>query len=281
MKEHLSAPGEMTQWFDGSIYALKKGDFTKIRVHHNGSQITAHYGADEICIDLSVKETGRIFLRLESTSGEVLQWFKACVTDVMLHPQAGFDEGLNNAAPQAAPFGTDGTFDPYTDPDADQAADFDDAVPDPQVSPADEGQYGDDGFAEAVPAYEEAPQTLQEKWERLKCRPWFAWLMLVVLPPFGIYLLWHVPHFEKVRRVLLTALFAAYFLFIWLGFLGVNTGVNRRSISAWWQRRHQTETVVQKTPSSTSKSSADSEDKDTVIDTLWHSITEMFSNVTS
>ena len=69
MKEHLSAPGEMTQWFDGSIYALKKGDFTKIRVHHNGSQITAHYGADEICIDLSVKETGRIFLRLESTSG--------------------------------------------------------------------------------------------------------------------------------------------------------------------------------------------------------------------
>ena len=270
----------MTQWFDGSIYALKKGDFTKIRVHHNGSQITAHYGADEICIDLSVKETGRIFLRLESTSGEVLQWFKACVTDVMLHPQAGFDEGLN-AAPQAAPFGTDGTFDPYTDPDADQAADFDDAVPDPQVPPADEGQYGDDGFAEAVPAYEEAPQTLQEKWERLKCRPWFAWLMLVVLPPFGIYLLWHVPHFEKVRRVLLTALFAAYFLFIWLGFLGVNTGVNRRSISAWWQHRHQTETVVQKTPSSTSKSSADSEDKDTVIDTLWHSITEMFSNVTS
>jgi hypothetical protein len=280
VKEHLSAPGEMTQWFDGSIYALKKGDFTKIRVHHNGSQITAHYGADEICIDLSVKAPGRIFLRLESTSGEVLQWFKACVTDVMLHPQAGFDEGLN-AAPQAAPFGTDGTFDPYIDPDAGRFEDDDAAAPDPAAPPAGEGPYGADDFAEETPAYEEAPRTPREKWERLKCRPWFAWLMLVVLPPFGLYLLWHVPHFGKVKRVLLTALFAAYFLFIWLGFLGVNTGVSPGSIRAWWQHRNQTETVVQKTPSSTSASSADSGDKETVIDTLWHSITEMFGNVTS
>lgn len=278
MKEHLSAPGEMTQWFDGSIYALKKGDFTKIRVHRDGSQITAHYGADEICIDLSVKEAGRIFLRLESTSGEVLQWFKACVTDVMLHPQAGFDEGLNAEDQAPPPFATDGTFDPYTDPAADAYADFDDGVP------GNEGACGGDDagdFAETMPAYEEAPQTLQEKWERLKCRPWFAWLMLVVLPPFGLYLLWHVPHFGKGKRVLLTALFAAYFLFIWLGFLGVNTGVSRESIRTWWQHRHQTETVVQKTPSSASADSGDSEEKETVIDTLWHSITEMFGNVTS
>ena len=422
MIDHLSAPGELEQWSEGCIEALQKGDFTRIRVRNHRHLILAEYGADDILIDLSKKGAGRVYLHIESTSKEVLRWFKSCVTDAMMnvrpnlnpnaersqssyaqHPQNGsprssaqpsgqsaFDQAYSKAqaarrqasqeeqtakapdldATRIAPgvyredpldldatriaqspferardrqtltqqaaqdveiaadaaydtdpyadevFYDDSPYDDYEDQTADFApVDYGDETPEsatqyldyPEEDPytadddyaddfddgyaADDGGVYDDGYADDAgydpdgavyddpygdPVYEneadgydegsehEAPQTLREKWEALTEKTWFLILMLAVFPPLGLYLIWHYMRWTGGRRVLATAIGVAYFLFVWLGFLGVNTGINRDTFTNLRiQTIQSTGSNVQDTPDTGSDSTDASDSADT------------------
>lgn len=458
MIENLSAPGELAQWSEGCVEALQNGDFTRIRVRNHRRLILAEYGADDILIDLSEKGPGRVYLHIESTSKEVLRWFKSCVTEAMLsvrpnvNPNAGqaqssraqhtpqsnanaaashsdqsaFDQAYRKAqaarrqasqeeqmaqtpgpdatriAPDAyreEPFDPDATriakspferardrqlsmgdaaqaqddvptaddtaFDTTYDDDAvydnydDSYADaegYDDGYaddyeeePTAEIDPVDygdeapegdtqyleypedglyetgdvyapedyddalyddgytddtaydgedgayeddyaDGPYGDyddgytdaegydDGYADDDEALEPAaPQTFKEKWEALTEKTWFLLLMLVVFPPLGLYLIWHYRRWTGGKRVLATAIGLLYFLFVWLGFLGVNTGINRDTFTSLRSRTSQsTGSNVQNTPDTSSDStdtsnSTDSTTSDSATDSTTNS----------
>lgn len=395
MIENLSAPGELEQWSEGCVEALQDGDFTRVRVRNHRRLILAEYGADDILIELSPKGSDRVYLHIESTSGEVLKWFKSCVTEVMqnvwpsqrqaaskqhydnrqtpssaMDGQTAFEQAYrkahaerqqateeeaayedaektrvvpdtrnwdddpeatriapasflhgSNAGRQGQAYDTDdGVYDqddntnydlpfeeeidegnPYEaayapddqgeafydgeetgNPYADEAytdegyADDPEAVCDEDEAAAyDYGDYGEDYDADYDAAYDygeedegggrysdeeetEEPATFREKWEALTEKTWFLILMLVLFPPLGIYLIWHYKRFNGGKRVLATVLGVAYFLFIWLGFIGVNTGINRQTFTSL-KNKHQQSTGqnVQNTPDTSSDTSTD------------------------
>ncbi|MDD2413845.1 MAG: tripartite tricarboxylate transporter TctB family protein [Eubacteriaceae bacterium] len=232
MKEHLSAPGQVDQWLDGSEIALENGDFTKIKYHKRNSQITAEYGADRISIDFSMKDANHVLLRIESTDEKVLGWYKSCVTDVMLHP-----DKYQNTYDQA----------PYEEPLKD---DWNDQIPDDSShypGDQDEGNTSDNTNEQV------APKTMRKKWNVLSAKTGFIVLMLLVVPPFGIYLLVHHRKFGLVRRAIIIGIAVLYTLFIWVGFLGVNTGVNKTSVTQFFTglTNHSTQTTTEVTPTPT------------------------------
>ncbi|MEG0379962.1 MAG: hypothetical protein RR614_15895 [Eubacterium sp.] len=59
--------------------------------------------------------------------------------------------------------------------------------------------------------------------------------MLILIPPLGIFLMYFYKKFGLFPRILLTILAVLYTLLIWLGFFGINTGVNQESINQWTQ----------------------------------------------
>lgn len=460
MIENLSAPGELAQWSEGCVEALQNGDFTRIRVRNHRRLILAEYGADDILIDLSEKGPGRVYLHIESTSKEVLRWFKSCVTEAMLsvrpnvNPNAGqaqssraqhtpqssanaaaphrgqsaFDQAYRKAqaarrqasqeeemaqtpgpdatriAPGAyreepfnpdatriakspferardrqlsmgdaaqaqdvptaddtafdTPYDDDAVYDDYDDSYADTEgyddgyaddyeeeptaeidpvdygdeapegdtqyleypedglyetgdvyapedyddAPYDDGYTDDTVYDGEDGAYEDDyadgpygdyddgytdaeGYADDDEALEPAaPQTFKEKWETLTEKTWFLLLMLVVFPPLGLYLIWHYRRWTGGKRVLATAIGLLYFLFVWLGFLGVNTGINRDTFTSLRSRTSQsTGSNVQNTPDTSSDStdtsnSTDSTTSDSTTDSTTNSADSTSSN---
>ncbi|MGN0193757.1 MAG: hypothetical protein ACI39G_01405 [Pseudoramibacter sp.] len=378
MIENLSAPGELEQWSEGCVEALQDGDFTRVRVRNHRRLILAEYGADDILIELSPKGADRVYLHIESTSGEVLKWFKSCVTEVMLnvwpnqrqqaaapqtagsrsaagtdgqtafekayqkahaerqqateeeaayedaektrvvpdaweddpeatriapasflHPQRDegetYDSPFEDEPAEDNPYdayddGADEDYDdygeeadnPYTDGAYDDGA-YEEAYPEEyeEEYPDDAGAYGydgDDGYDEGYDddydaeyggdendvyddgyADEEAePATFKEKWEALTEKTWFLILMLALFPPLGLYLIWHYKRFSGGKRVLATVLGIAYFLFIWLGFIGVNTGINSQTFTSLKNKQQQSSGQnVQNTPDTSSDTSTD------------------------
>lgn len=215
MKEHLSAPGQLNQWVTGSGIALENGEFTKIKLNRAGDRMTAKYGADSIAIDFGIKDQAHVYLRIESTDNEVLQWFKACVSDVMLHPER-YGEMSGEGEDDESAFDEPQTEPVYAYPQNQEPAGSQQGSSLPQSQKAEKEQL-----------------PFKERFKRTLPKTWFMILMLIIFPPYGFYLLYHYKKFDLVRRILVTIVAAAYFLFIWLGFLGVNTGVNQDSVSAW------------------------------------------------
>ena len=101
--------------------------------------------------------------------------------------------------------------------------------------------------------------------------------MLAVFPPLGLYLIWHYRRWTGGKRVLATAIGLLYFLFVWLGFLGVNTGINRDTFTSLRSRTSQsTGSNVQNTPDTSSDStdtsnSTDSTTSDSTTDSTANS----------
>ena len=110
----------------------------------------------------------------------------------------------------------------------------------------------------------ELPAEFKAKYEALSEKTWFLILMLAVFPPLGLYLIWHYRRWTGGRRVLATAIGVAYFLFVWLGFLGVNTGINRDTFTNLRSQTSQsTGSNVQDTPDTGSDSTDASDSADT------------------
>lgn len=214
MVEHLSAPGQFDEWIQASKTALKSGDFSKIKFHKRKNQMTAKYGSDTIAIDFSMKDARHILLRIESSDAEVLAWYKSCVSDVILHPQK-----YENPEPEPEESFQNDSFQnqnlTQNQPSFSSEEENDTTE---IINPDELNQFSSSSFI--------------GKLKMLETKTWFIWLMVLLIPPYGIYIIIHNSRFSTFQRVLFTILVSFYFLFIWLGFLGVNTGVNMDSIKA-------------------------------------------------
>ena len=189
-KETLSASGSIEQWMDGSKIAMEYGDFSKIKCKSN--VISAYYGADRIEIIFKVKVEGRVYLKLKSDAPQVLAWYKHCVTDVILNPQKYYKD----TAESIEFLGTNERR---------------------VVNNEESMESFDDDF---VVQDEEKEKSIIKKLMGTKL---FLILSLIVLPPLGIYLVFTKKYLLKTK-LLITILASCYTLFIWLGFLGFNTG---------------------------------------------------------
>lgn len=179
--EKLIAPGNVDDWIDCTEIALDYGTFTKITLNRKGNEMRARYGADDITIGFRKKSDTEVSLTLSCTSEEVLNWYKACVADVALHPE-----------------------------------NYSDYYAGTPVSNAKDRQA--DGSVRPIPFWQ---------------KKWFMILMCVVLPPAGIFLFYKFHSATLFSRVIVTAVLIFYTLFVWMGFIGLNDGIDFSSIKEW------------------------------------------------
>ncbi|MBQ8507257.1 MAG: hypothetical protein IJ466_07515 [Clostridia bacterium] len=93
----------------------------------------------------------------------------------------------------------DGEYqDGYADGYYDEEGEYDD-----RYSDEDAGDYMDGGYAEESPI-----------WRYVDENAWVTYLLLVILPPLGIYLLWRYRRFERPVRWILSGVSAVWFIVI-------------------------------------------------------------------
>jgi len=96
-------------------------------------------------------------------------------------------------------------YDDRYDSGYDEYDDYDDGYADEGADPYDDGY--DDGYDDEEEGSLPFMQYIEEN-------DWVTLLLLVILPPLGIYLLWRRNAYEKVVRYVITGLSAVWFLFI-------------------------------------------------------------------
>lgn len=196
--ERLIAPGKVDDWIDATEVALSYGTFEKIKLNHKGDQMRAQYGADDIVIGFRKKNASEVTLNISATDKKVLDWYKACVADVVCHPQNYSDYYAGT----------------------------------PKGNAGDKDYPADDGY--------EKP--------KFYTKTWFMILMMIVLPPAGIYLFFKYHRGGLVSSIVITAILVFYTLFVWLGFFGLNTGFGLTTIKGWFgDAKNATEPKVQVT----------------------------------
>ena len=224
MKEYLSSPGSVPQWIEASQIAMKSGDFSRIKYHKRDQIITAKYGSDTISVLIEPKDSVHVNLIIEASDKQVLDWFKHCVADVMLHPER-YEDGAHKttrrealAAERANRKKEREKREALAEQNDVEEVETDDIYPDEETELLETG-----GFWVRFKIIK----------ERMEQKKWFRILMLFVLPPYGIYIMHHQKRFGFLMRWVMTLLFVCYFLFVWLGFFGVNTGLNQARIDSW------------------------------------------------
>ena len=93
-------------------------------------------------------------------------------------------------------------------------------------------------------------------------KTWFMVLMCIILPPAGIYLFFKFHDTTFFYRVIVTALLVFYTLFIWMGFIGLNNGINLSGVkelfsdlkTATQQQTDEPETAAESEPGSEAES---------------------------
>lgn len=206
-KQMLTAPGKMNDWIDATEIALDFGTFEKIKLNYKGNTMSAHYGAEDISVTIRQKNQDEVSILIECTKKDVLAWFKACVSDVVCHPENYTDYY------EGAPLG--------------DASDR-------------KNQYGEQKSGKMI-----QEERNKDVWPLLT-KTWVMVLAMVVLPPLGLFLFFKYHHAGIVKRIIVVVLCLCYILFIWLGFLGINTGFGLSTIKGWFTGAKQsTELMLQ------------------------------------
>lgn len=77
-------------------------------------------------------------------------------------------------------------------------------------------------------------QVLLHKFRQYGNQMWLIWLMLIVLPPLGLFMLWYFRRLKMPARIATSLAVFLYMILIWLSFLGIDTGFNRTAIQGWY-----------------------------------------------
>lgn len=202
-KENLSAPGHVADWIDATQIALDSGDFTRIKLSRKGDEMTARYGADTLSIIFGAKDQEHVILKIDCEEQAVIDWYKACVTDVVKHPEKYEDYYADDA-------------------ESDEAQKEEGVGETPITIP--------ESVKEKLPAV-----TGGGRLKGLLPKTWFMVLMLVLLPPFGLFLLYRYHQAMGFKNKLLITIIALFYtLFIWLGFFGIDTGFSASTVTGWF-----------------------------------------------
>lgn len=77
-------------------------------------------------------------------------------------------------------------------------------------------------------------EVLLHKFRQYGNQMWLIWLMLIVLPPLGLFMLWYFKRMKMPVRIVTSIVIFLYMILIWLSFLGIDTGFNKTAIQGWY-----------------------------------------------
>ena len=214
MRENLSARGSLDDWIDASEEALWDAGFERVEIDEHFDRLAADIGeSGYLDINFLIQNDGRVRLEIDASDKELIDQFKASVTRVMRDGGSERSAGTRDSRTQKST--------PYEDED-----DGTDSG-----SRGNKGKRGKKGRSGGrglrVPGRRSA--------DPFYARGWFILLMLVLIPPLGIFLMYYFKRFSLIPRILLTVIAVFYTLLIWLGFFGINTGINQETVNSWVQ----------------------------------------------
>lgn len=219
MRENLSARGSLDDWIDASEEALWDAGFERVEVDEHFDRLAADIGeSGYLDINFLIQNDGRVRLEIDASDKELIDQFKASVTRVMKGGGASRSGTRDSRAESSR------RYEDYADAD-------DDADTGDSGSRGSKGKRGKKGRSGGrglrVPG--------RRSVDPFYARGWFILLMLVLIPPLGIFLMYYFKKFSLIPRILLTVLAVFYTLLIWLGFFGINTGINQETVNSWIQ----------------------------------------------
>jgi len=114
-------------------------------------------------------------------------------------------------------YGYDNGYDEGYDQGYDDGYDSGDTYYDDEAGNYEDGYYddGDQGEGDDGVYYEgEDSSRLSRVMDYVDSHPWIIYALLVILPPLGIYLLWHFGYFENKLRMIVSAASAVWFIIL-------------------------------------------------------------------
>lgn len=169
-------------------------------------------------INFLIQNDGRVRLEIDASDKELIDQFKSSVARVM--QDGGRGEGRSGGRDSHAGGSR------YADEDTDLADDEGSGSRGNKGRRGKKGRTGGRGLR--IPGG-------RRSGDPFYARTWFILLMLVLIPPLGIFLMYCYKKFGLIPRILLTLLAVLYTLLIWLGLFGINTGINQETINSWIQ----------------------------------------------
>lgn len=215
MRENLSARGSLDDWIDASEEALWNAGFERVEVDEHFDRLAADIGENGyLDINFLIQNDGRVRLEIDASDKELIDQFKASVARVM--QDGGSGESRSGGRDSRA----------GSSRYADEADDGDSGSRGNKGKRGKKGRSGGRGLR--MPGG-------RRSGDPFYARTWFILLMLVLIPPLGIFLMYYYKKFSLIPRVLLTLIAVLYTLLIWLGLFGINTGINQETINSWIQ----------------------------------------------
>ncbi len=239
MRENLSAPGTVGEWLQITKKALTNLGYHNIERDPKFARLSARYGYDDyIVVNLRRKGDDKTLLEFDVSRKNMIQQFKTASAQVIRQMQRDY-----NSQKEREEFGDNyvSNVEEYPKEPLD-TSDY--------TAPAYVGEEGDyiertrylpdetltlKEYHEGIDQYEK--ERFKHKFERIFNRLWLIWLMLFLLPPFGIFLIWYFHRMKLFSRLFVSVVFFLYFVLIWIGFLGIDTGFNRESIQQFYNNQ--------------------------------------------
>lgn len=218
MRENLSARGSLDDWIDASEAALWNAGFERVEVDEHFDRLAADIGENGyLDINFLIQNDGRVRLEIDASDKELIDQFKSSVSRVMQGGGAESRQGRCDSRAQSSR---------YADGGAAEADDGDSGGRGGKGKRGKKGRSGGRGLH--MPGG-------RRSGDPFYARTWFILLMLVLVPPLGIFLMYYYKKFGLILRILVTLIAVLYTLLIWLGLFGINTGINQETINSWIQ----------------------------------------------
>jgi len=220
MLVNLSVKGQLSTWTAASQKALEDLGFSNIQSDTKAARLVGDYGkTDYIEIDFYIQEDQRVHLTIETSTRQILDNYKEKVAEVIKSDfpvQKSRPQKIDKAPPQ------------YTVPAQEADEDLEDEDFDDDEVYTSQNKTKN-AFLKMRKSFKKTKRKTKKSLKFFRRKPLII-LMLILLPPFGIFLMYYHRQFSFFTRFLLTVITVLYFMLIWVGFLGVNTGVNQESI---------------------------------------------------
>lgn len=219
MRENLSARGSLDDWIDASEEALWNAGFERVEVDEHFDRLAADIGENGyLDINFLIQNDGRVRLEIDASDKALIDQFKSSVARVM--------QGGGNGESRSGRRDSRAGRSRYADEGEAEADDGNSGSRGNKGKRGKKGRSGGRGLR--MPGG-------RRSGDPFYARTWFILLMLVLVPPLGIFLMYCYKKFGLIPRILLTLIAVLYTLLIWLGLFGINTGINQETINSWLQ----------------------------------------------
>lgn len=217
----LSTKGSIDHWIDASESALDMANFYDIQWDEESQRLYANFAkSDYIEIRFSIQEDNRIRLDIKASREQMTSLYQEAVKSEIRRARAASRRETqtphvkNSSTPHYAERISKNKSNPEHVPHWNQA---DNTV---SEETSQERIFPDLGLSKfQLPAFFE--------------KTWLIILCLIIIPPFGIFLLYYFHKFSLKGRIIMTIVGVIYTLFVWVGFFGVNTGIDGNTFSTF------------------------------------------------